>query len=68
MREKHTNLFSNQVLNKGWYGALGAKAVATRHGPLNKWITVELDGKELDVPNKVIHFRHSISVGFNPHL
>jgi len=53
MREKHTNLFSNQILNKGWYGALGAKAVATRHTALNKIITVELDGKALDIPNAV---------------
>jgi len=55
MREKHTNLFSNQMLNKGWYGALGAKAVATRHTALNKIITVELDGKTLDIPSKVLN-------------
>jgi diacylglycerol kinase family enzyme len=53
LRELHTGLFQNVLINKGWYGAIGAKAALTPHGAIRQHVKIVLDGKEIEIPRKV---------------
>ncbi|KAL6049945.1 Diacylglycerol kinase [Balamuthia mandrillaris] len=54
MRNKHTGLFQMHLVNKGWYAGFGAKAMfAGGHGPLKQYLKLEVDGKEVNLPNRV---------------
>jgi len=53
MRESNAKLFQSQLVNKGWYGALGVKAAIKPHRAIRRYLTMEVDGKNIDIPRKV---------------
>lgn len=53
MREANTKLFQSQLVNKGWYSALGAKTILKPHRAIRRSVLLEVDGKEIKIPRKV---------------
>lgn len=42
MREKHRSLFTNRIVNKGWYGAFSAKTMFSMGKYLHRILKIEV--------------------------